>query len=140
VLLSREKKHKEHAVQSFMLRLINTSCAELRAQEDGPRVENRVNLMIVVQVIPVIQKQPAVERMFAAVTRELTTLGLSLVLNEPRSVDEVILAFRTEGEMKFVRAKAKHVSPMGAGFYSLGMRFLEMAHPSDYPALQSVYL
>lgn len=140
MLLFREKKHKEHAVQSFMLRLINSGCADLKTQEDGPRVEKRVNMTIAVQVIPVFRKQPVLEEMFAAVTRDVATVGLALVLNEPRAVDEVILAFRFEGEMKFVRAEARQATPIGAGFYALGMQFLEMVHPSDCPVLQSVHL
>jgi hypothetical protein len=50
----------------------------------------------------------------------------------------VILAFRWEARMYFVRAKAMHLNPMGAGFYQLGLRMSEMVTPSDYPELRSV--
>ncbi len=131
---------KEHEAQSFMLKLVNNNCPELRALDDGPRLEPRANLTLVVLVIPIVQQRPKIERMFAAVTKEFTTLGLSLVLNDPRAVEEVVLAFRFEGETKFVRAAAKHLSPMGAGFYQLGLQLKQMMHPSDWPELEGITL
>lgn len=129
---------KEHAVQSFMLSVINNSCAELRALDDGPRGESRVNLTVVALVIPLVKKRPVLEKMFPAVTKEFTSLGISLVVRDPQSMDEVIVALRWEDEMRFVRAQAKHLSAMGAGFYQLGLRLKEMIHPSDCPALRAV--
>lgn len=129
---------KEHEVQSFLLKLVNTNCPELRALAEGPRLETRVNLTLVVLVIPLTKQRPVIEEMFAAVTKEFSTTGVSLVLSEPRAVDEAILAFRFEGGMKFIRAEAKHLNPMGAGFYQLGLRLLEMVHAADYPVLASV--
>jgi hypothetical protein len=67
VLLSSTKK-KIHEVQSFMLKVVNNTCSELRALMDGPRLERRVNLTWVVLVIPVERKQPQVKKCFAAVT------------------------------------------------------------------------
>jgi hypothetical protein len=132
------RKSKLHEVQSFMLKVINNSCPDLKSLWDGPRAESRVNLTVVVVVIPVVRRKPVLEKMFGAVTKELTTLGVSVVLNDPRSVDEVIVAFRWEGEMKFVRAQAKHLTPLGAGFYQLGLELKEVIHVSDCPVLESV--
>src|SRR3989304_3816518 len=105
---------------------------------DGPREEARVNLTVVVLVIPLHKDRPLVERIFAAVSKEFTTLGVALVLDEPRAVEEVILGFRWEGNMQFVRARARHLHPLGAGFYQLGLQMKEMVHVADYPALQSI--
>lgn len=129
---------KEHEVQSFLLKLVNNNCPELRALAEGPRLETRINLTLVVLVIPFKKQRPVIEEMFAAVTKEFSTTGVSLVLSEPRGVDEVILGFRFEGGMKFVRAEAKHLNPMGAGFYQLGLKLVEMVHTADYPVLASV--
>ncbi len=136
-LLSARNK-KEHAVQSFMLSLVNGNCPDLRNLADGPRAEHRVNLTLVALVIPVIENQPAIAQTFAAVTKEFTTLGVSLVLNGPRPVEEVMLGFRWEGEMKWVRAQAKHLSPMGAGFFQLGLQLKEMVPASECPSLESL--
>lgn len=132
--------NKEHEVQAFMRNLLNNNCAKLEALDEGPRTENRVRLTVVVMVIPTSDGKPVLERAFAAVTKEFCSTGVSLVLDEPKGVDDVILAFRWEMEMKFVRAKAKHLSPMGAGFYMLGFRVTEMVCVGDFLELESVHL
>ena len=40
--------------------------------------------------------------------------------------------------MVFVRAQAKHLNPMGGGFYQMGFRLLEMVSVADYPQLKAV--
>jgi len=125
-------------VQGFMLKLINNNCSELKSLLEGPRLEGRVRLTIVVLVIPMVKGKPSLPQMFAAVTKEFSTTGVSLVINHARTPDEVILAFRWERSMRYVRAKAKHLSPMGAGFFQLGMQLTGMAYTDDYPGLEEV--
>jgi hypothetical protein len=132
--------NKRHEVQNFMLKLINNNCPELKALRDGPRVERRVNLTVVTLVIPFHEKRPLVERMFPAVTKEFTTLGVAVVLSEPRALEEVILGLHWAGKMCFVRARARHLHAIGAGFYQLGLELKEMLHAGDYPELRSLSL
>ena len=131
-------KRKELGVQTFILKLVNNNCSELQALLDGPRLEHRANLTVVVLVIPIENGRPVLRQMFPAVTKEIATAGLSLVLDEPKAPDEVILGFRWESQMNFIRAEAVHLNPMGAGFYQLGLRMTEMVHPADLPELRSV--
>jgi len=131
-------RRKELAVQSFMLKVVNNHCQELEALAEGPRLEGRVRLTVVVLVIPVEDGRPAITQLFAAVTKEFSTSGVSLVLNEPRSLDHVILGLRHEGGLHFVHAKAKHLNPMGAGFYQLGLQLTKMVQTGDYPELEAI--
>jgi len=132
--------NKKHEVQSFMLKLVNNNCPELKGLMEGPRVETRINLCVVVLVIPLDKDRPLLERMFAAVTKEFTTLGVALVLSEPRALDEVVLGFRWAGRMSYVRARARHLHPLGAGFYQLGLQLKEMVYAGDHPELESLSL
>lgn len=126
------------AVQSLMLKLVNNNCSDLESLLEGPRLEGRVRLTIVVMVIPVVKGKLMFERMFPAVTKEFSTTGVSLVLNYPRSLDNVVLGFRWERSMRFVRGKAKHMSPMGAGFFQLGLQLTDVVHIGDHPGLEKV--
>jgi len=130
--------NKEHEVQVFMRNLLNNNCAQLESLTEGPRLEERVRLAVVVKVIPFENKKPLVERAFAAVTKEFCSTGVSLVVDGPVGVNEVILALRWEKGMRFVRGRAKHLSPIGAGFFQLGLQMTEMAYVGDYPELESV--
>ena len=136
--MSLFSKNREMGVQSFILKLVNNNCPELTALMEGPRIDSRVNLTIVVAVVPVENKNPQIDQAFTAVTKEFSNYGVGLVLSEPRGLDHAILGFRFEGQMRFVRAQAKRLNPMGGGFYQLGFQLLEMLSVADYPQLQAV--
>lgn len=133
-------KSKKIGVQSFILRLVNSHCPELQALAEGPRLEGRANLMVVVMVIPVENGKPLPQQAFTALTKEFSTTGVAIVLDDPLGLDQVILGFRGESEMVFVRATARHLNPMGGGFYQLGLQMSEVIHVSDYPELRSIVI
>ncbi len=133
-------KKKDTGVHTFILKVVNNNCPELKAMIEGPRLDRRVNLTVVVTVVPVEEGEIITERAFNVVTKEFSNNGVALVLSEPIGLDELILGFRWEGEMVFVRAVAKHLNPMGGGFYQLGVNFTEMLHVGDHPELRSVLL
>jgi hypothetical protein len=133
-------RDKTRAVQSFILKVVNNNCPELAALIEGPRLENRVNLTVVVLVVPLENGQPLARKAFTAVTKEFSTTGLALVLDEPKALDEVIIGFRWQREMTFIRATAKHLNPLGGGFFQLGLQMTEMVYPNEVPGLESLYL
>lgn len=134
-MVSLFARNKERKVQSLMLNLINNHCPALRGLAAGPRLEHRVNLTVVVLVIPFEKGKLVFEDRFTAVTKEFTSRGASLVLHECLAADQVVVGFRYEGAMHFVLAQARHLNPLGGGFWQLGLRFKEIVHPSDYPEL-----
>ncbi len=124
--------------QSFILKLVNNNCPELNILEDESRLARRVNLTVVVMVIPVEDGQPNFDAAFTTVTKEFSNSGLAIVLDKPAGLDQVILGFRFEGEMTFVRAEAKHLNPMGGGFHQLGFQTTDIVHLSEFPTLRSM--
>ena len=131
-------ENKEVGVQSFLLKLVNNNCSGLEAMTEGPRLDGRVNLTIVTLVIPMQGGRPQTGKSFCAVTKEFSTTGVAVVLDEPVGLDDVILGFRWECETKFLRAVAKHLNPMGGGFYQLGFQMTETINVGDFPELRSV--
>ena len=131
-------KKKTIGVQSFILKVVNNSCPELRDQLEGPRLDRRVNLTLAVAVVPLEGQHPRVDRAFTAVTKEFSTSGLSLVLDTPLGLDEILVGFRWEGHLSYVRGKARHLNPIGGGFYQLGIQLTEMAATGDYCELEQV--
>ncbi len=138
IAVSLFTKNREHEVQSLMLNLVNNNCPGLKGLAEGPRLERRVNLTVVVLVIPFENGKAIVGERFAAVTKEFTSRGVSLVLHECHAADNVILGFRWERSMKFILAQARHLNPMGGGFWQLGLRLKEVVHPDVYPELENV--
>ncbi len=133
-------RNKERAVQSFILKVVNNNCPDMTALLEGPRADQRVNLSVVVAVVPVENGRTRVDEAFSAVTKEFSNNGLGLILDGPQGLDEVIFGFRWEGERTFVRAKAKHLNPMGGGFYQLGFRLTDVLHLADHPELDALII
>ncbi len=132
------ERNRQKEVQSFLLKVVNNNCQELRALMDGPRSESRVPLVGVVLVVPIVGNQLAMGQAFTAITKELSTTGMALVLSERRGLDEVVVGIRWEGDMTYLRATAKHMNPIGGGFFQLGLQVTTIARPNDYPQLASV--
>jgi hypothetical protein len=137
--MSLFRPNKSRAVRSFVLNLVNSCCYESRRVGDGPRSETRVNLTMVITLVPLEGDRPRIDKSLATVTKEFSSTGVSVVLAEPHSLDEVILVFTWNSQTTYVRAKVKHLSPMGAGFFQLGLQMTEIVAPVDYPELESLH-
>jgi hypothetical protein len=131
-----QTRKKLLGVQNFILKVINNNCPELKACIEGPRKDKRVNLSLVVLVVPLEDGQLQIGNAFHAVTKEFSITGVGILLNRQYPLDEVILGFRFESNMTFIRARAKHLSPMSNGFYHLGLELTEVVPSSKYPELQ----
>ena len=131
-------KRKDEAVRSFVLKLINNNCPGLEAFKKGRRMDSRVNLMLVVTIIPVVDGQIQVRNAFAAVTREFSNTGVSVVLDQPQGLDQAVIGLRFEGQLTFLLGEVKHLDPMGGGFYQMGFQLTEVVSPADYPELESI--
>jgi hypothetical protein len=86
------------------------------------------------------EKRLEVHRAFVAVTKEFSGSGVGIVLDQPPGFDEAVVGFRFEGEMVYLRGRAKHCDPLGGGFHQLGFHLLEVVSPCDYPQLRTMCL
>ncbi len=119
----------------FVLALLNQNCHALRERLDGPRLEGRVNLTMVVMVVPVEDKKPLIRRAFTAITKEFSSSGVAVVVDHACGPDEALLGFHWRGSITWIRAKAKHLHPMGGGFFQVGFRMTERLHTADHAEL-----
>jgi hypothetical protein len=129
---------KDLGVRSLIVKMVNNNCPELKALMEGPRNDSRVNLVVVVMVIPLEKRRLAVEGAFTAITKEFSSTGVGVVLDHPCALEQAVLGFRFEGEMHFVRARARHLNPLGGGFSQLGFQMSEVVTVHDYPELESM--
>jgi hypothetical protein len=129
-------KNQDARVKRFILKLVNNNCLGMQASLDDQRQDNRVNLTMVVMVIPIENERLHIAEGFTAVTKEFSNAGVAVVLDRTETLNEALLGFRFEGEMTFIRAEAKHLNPMGGGFYQLGFQLMEVVPVADYPGLE----
>jgi hypothetical protein len=138
--MSLFSKNKDFKVRGLVLKLVNNNCPDLKAQFENARVDSRVNLMIVVIVVPIENGKIRADEGFTAITKDFSNMGLAIIMDQPVGLDQVIIGFRVDNEMAFVRAEAKHLNPMGGGFFQLGFQLLEVVSAGDYPGLESMSL
>lgn len=137
-MISLFSRNKELKVRGLVLKLLNTNCSAIRAQVSDVRGDDRVNLTVVVAVIPLKDGRCQMNDVFTTVTKDFSSNGLALIADRPIAFDQVILGFRIGGEMAFVRAEAKHINPMGGEFFQLGLRLAEVVSLGQHPELESV--
>jgi hypothetical protein len=128
-------RKKESAVQAFVVALLNQNCHALQERLEGPRLEGRVNLTMVVMVVPVEENKFLVRQAFTAISKEFSSSGVAVVVDHPYGPDEALLGFRWRGGITWVRAKAKHLHPMGGGFIQVGFRMTERLDLGGHPEL-----
>ncbi len=133
--MSLFSRRKDVPVRSFVLKLVNNHCPALQGMLEGPREERRVNLVVVVVVVPVVESRPQLDQAFTAVTKDFTNTGVGIVLDEARRIEHAILGFKLDGQMIFLRAESKHLAPMGGGFFQQGFHLLEVIPPGEIPEL-----
>jgi hypothetical protein len=133
-------KNKEFRVRGLVLKLINTNCPALRAQINEARIDTRVNLAVIVTVIPLREGRVRLDEAFTTVSKDFSSTGMAMVLDKPLPLDQAILAFRVSGEMAYVRGEARHMHAIGGDYHQLGFRLMEVVSTGDYPGLESVTL
>lgn len=136
--LSMFSRNREHEIQSFVLNLVNNHCPRFSFGREELRLDSRVNLTTVVLVVPLEHGRVQADQSLVTVTADFSSTGVSLVFGESHGFDEVILGFQRRTSMTFIRAKAKHSSPMGAGFYRQGFKLVEVVPADEYPELKSL--
>jgi hypothetical protein len=129
---------KAQAVKNRILELINETSGGLATKTDGRRVDSRIKRVVVGIVVPIEERRLQTDRAFTVLTKDFSSGGVAIVVNEPSGPEQAILGFRLEGAMSFFRAESRHVEPMGGGFYQIGYQLFEVVSARDYPELAAV--
>lgn len=125
-------------VETFLLKYVNNQFNTEDSLYLQRRRESRARLNVVVLVIPFEDGQFLLRERFTAVSKEFSSHGMSLILSEPQGLEEVVIALKFQETTRFLLGEAKHMSPMGGGFYQLGIEFREVLHPGDHRELRDI--
>lgn len=137
VLLFKSNQQRRE-VQRLLMKIANRNCERVSEVIEGPRLDPRVPLTVAVQVAPLVDGKARVDASFAAVTKECSSMGLSLIVDHPIHHDELILGLNWQGEMTYVRGEYRHQAPLGAGFWVVGLKLVEVLDANDYPRLREL--
>jgi hypothetical protein len=97
---------------------------------ENSRHATRGTLTEVVWVVPCESPEQAdYSRVFPAVSRDLCTEGIGIVHSAPVTEPCVIIGLRDESNPRFIACTPKHCTPLGYGFFHIGLYADEVVRP-----------
>jgi hypothetical protein len=129
---------KALAVKNRILELIGETSSGLANRTEGRRIDSRIKRVVVGIVVPIEDRRLQTDRAFTVLTKDFSSAGVAIVVNQPGGPEQAILGFRLEAAMTFFRAESRHMEPMGGGFFQIGYQLFEVVSARDYPELTSL--
>lgn len=131
-----QEKKKNHAKTSGVEGLLRSVMQAERQAER--RAEDRIDTAIVVAVVPCEAGRPLPKAAFATMTKNISSAGISLIVNRTLAEDGLFVGFPGKSELSFVRATVLYRDRLPLGCYKLGLRMDEVASVDDWPELKDV--
>ena len=126
-------RHKPFAVHKVIRRLINNSSPNTIPLDGDARWEIRCNRTIPVLLAPYDHDELSVSEAAYALTKNLSSQGLALVLPQPFRAEQVVVGFWSGDDAQFVLGHVRQNVPLGGGFWQLGLEAMELLCAHDSP-------
>jgi hypothetical protein len=132
-MFSFRKRNTQVDVHKLIRRLIDSSCPNMPPLSGNSRWEDRSNRTIPALLIPLADGEPQLHEAATAVTKNLSSQGLALVLHQPFWAEGVLIGFWHDGAPEFVRGEIRQNAPLGGGFWQLGIELSERLQADSLP-------
>lgn len=134
-LFTTRKKRLD--VHQLLRRAMDTTSPNLLPEEEEEkRWEDRSNRTIPILLAPWVGGEPKAAEHTIAVTKNLSSQGIALVLPQPFRAEQVVLCFWLESMPEFVLGEIRQNSPLGGGFWQLGVELTERINPVECGAIE----
>jgi len=124
-------------VRSFVRQVVDLTTPGLPPDSGEFRADGRSNRALPVLLTPWEDDQPVVEESTYAITKDLSDRGLSLVLQQPLKSVHVVAGLWLESP-RFALAEVRQNSPLGGGFWQLGLELVQLLDAAEFPQVQSL--
>ena len=104
----------------------------------GNRVDSRSNRTLPLVLVPWIDETPRPDGAVTALTKNLSSHGLTVLYVDPVEAEEVVVGFCIESQPYFVLGNIRHRTPLGGGFFQLGIELTRILTATDEPALETL--
>lgn len=129
------KRRRKSEAQKFLAQMANQWTMDRVRTLEERRGEQRATLNVGVWVVPMGETAPAIMQAFVALTRDLSSNGLSVITTRSIETTEFLVGFSAEPEARFLRTKILCQKDMGLGWLQLGMEVTGMVDTEQYPQL-----
>jgi hypothetical protein len=90
-----------------------------------------------VLLAPWEQGEPVVDESTYAITKDFSDRGLSLTLPQPFKADQIVVGLWLESP-RFMLGEIRQSTPLGGGFWQLGVELTDFLKPAEYPQIGSL--
>ncbi|HKD37937.1 MAG TPA: hypothetical protein VKB78_14090 [Pirellulales bacterium] len=128
------KKHLE--VQSVLRRIIDASAPNRATNESEARWDSRSNRTLPLVLCPWQDGKLCLDGVITAVTKNVSSQGLTAIVAGEFAGDLLVAGFSLEGEHRFIIGALRHRTPLGGGFWQLGIELTRLIAPGELPGLE----
>ncbi|MCS7239155.1 MAG: hypothetical protein NZ899_12935 [Thermoguttaceae bacterium] len=136
-MLIFELSRRQMIVRNFLRRLLDVTCPTLPPLEGERRREERIQRVIPVLIIPWEKDGPVVDEAGFGLTKDFGDCSVAVILPQPFKAVEAALGVWLEGP-NYLRGTVEQNSPIGGGFWQIGLVLERMIPVGDYPALEKL--
>ena len=137
-----EERIGSQSVQSRLRRLGDLTVPNSPLAGDSTRGIPRHNRAIPTLLCPWVNRGADVQRSTIAITRDLADEGVGLLLTHPISGPELVvgylLADAAVSTPWYFLGTIQHNTPIGGGFWVVGVELHEFVSPQKHPSLQKL--
>jgi hypothetical protein len=130
-----QPRDKHNEIHRVIRRLINASTPNRMPLEGESRWELRSNRTMPVLLVPYDHNELSVGELAYALTKNLSSQGLALVLHQPFRAEQLVVCIWSNEQAHFVAAKVRQSVPLGGGFWQIGVEASELLSPVQFPDL-----
>lgn len=122
-------------VNRVIRRLINNFVPNRIPLKGESRWELRSNRTMPVLLVPYDNNDLSVNEVAYALTKNLSSRGLALVLHQPLRAEQVVVGIWSNAHPYFVSGKVRQMLALGGGFWQIGVETEELLCPKHSPEL-----
>ena len=137
-MFSFKDNKKKLDLEQCVRRLADTTTPNIHLIEDDARQSSRQNRVLPTLLVPWENGELLVDESATVLTKDISDHGIGLVLNQPFHALEVLIGLWLVDEECpwFFRGIARQNSPIGGGFWVLGIELAEVVHLDQLPHVE----
>jgi hypothetical protein len=129
------RRPRNLAVHKVIRRILDAVHPEPASFDYEARWEHRLHRTAPVLLAP-YDRELSIQEATFALTKNLSTRGLALVLPQPFRAERVAVGFWFAEQAYFVSGEVRQNVPLGGGFWQLGIELTESLNPAQTPDIR----
>jgi hypothetical protein len=102
------------------------------------RWDSRANRTFPLVLAPWVDGRANSDGAITALSKNLSSQGLTVLHAEPIEAEELVVVFRLDTEIYYILGAVRHRTPLGGGYWQLGVELTRIISPTEYGSLDKL--